>query len=321
MNTPACGIKHGLINSYVMIEGINISIIVPVWRGAVKFLPKLLDSVPANDDIEIIVVDNSKEPIARSDINSQRSFSLLYVTPERHAGGSRNEGIKAAQGKWIIFADADDYFTPDAFDIFYSHIDSDSDIIFTKPEGIYEDTGERSDRADQYIKLVHGFCTGEVSEEDLRLGFGTPWCKMIRRDLVVREKLRFDEIRASNDIYFSLTSGYYANKIEADDRTTYIVTVNRGSLTQHRDYEVIRARLEGKLHCNKFLKAHNLGYRQRSVMFALAEARNFGFSAFLRMAWMIIRAGQNPFVGWRNWMKTARVTEIKDKVDNKYIVR
>ena len=299
----------------------DLSIIIPVWRGAACYLPKLINSIPDNDGIEIIIVDNSKDALKREEISSERDFIFLHSEPDRHAGGSRNVGIDVAKGKWILFADADDYFTNDAFGIFLSHVDSDADIIFTKPEGIYEDTGERSKRGDMYIDLVHGYCLGKKSEEELRLGFGTPWCKMISHELIQRENIRFDEIRASNDIYFSLVCGYYAKKIEADDRTTYMVTVNHGSLTQRRDYEVIKARLQGKLHCNQFLKSHHLGHRQRSVMFAFVEARRFGVKAIVEMIWMMLKARQTPFVGWRNWIMTAKKTRVDNRENSRYIVR
>lgn len=266
-------------------------------------------------------MDNSKEPLQREEIESDREFTLLHSAPERHAGGSRNDGINAAKGKWLLFADADDYFTDDAFEIFYKYIDSEAEIIYTKPDGRYDDTDEKSGRADTYAELVHGYRTGINSEEDLRLGFGTPWCKMVSHALVDRENLRFDEIRACNDIYFSLSSGYFAKTIIADDNITYIVTVNRGSLTQRRDYEVIRARLYGKLHCNQFLKEHGLAHRQRSVMYFLSESRHFGIRSFFDMLGMIIKARQNPFVGWKRWMMTAGNIKKLEQKNEQYLVR
>lgn len=217
----------------------DFSIIVPVWSGAIRFLPKLFDSIPKKDGIEIIVVDNSKEPVSREDIKSEREIVFLHSAPERHAGGSRNDGIAVAKGKWLIFADADDYFSENAFDVFYKYIDTDAEIVYTCPQGVFEDTNEYSDRGEHYYDLVCNYIDGKVSEEDLRYGFGTPWAKMVSHDLVNREHLKYDEIRASNDIYFSATSGYYARKIKADKSITYYITVNRGSLTRIRDFELM----------------------------------------------------------------------------------
>lgn len=299
----------------------DISVIIPCWRGAAHYLPRLISSIPTWGGVEIIVVDNSKEPLRREEINTEREILLLHSSPDRHAGGSRNEGIANAKGKWLLFADADDYFTDDAFYVFNKHINSEAEIIYTKPEGRYDDTNEISGRGDTYAELVHGYCIGTISEEDLRIGFGTPWCKMVSHALVDRENLRFDEIRACNDIYFSLTSGYFAKTIQADDITTYIVTVNRGSLTQRRDYEVIKARLYGKLHCNQFLKDHGLAHRQRSVMYFLSESRHFGIRSFLDMLGMIITARQNPFVGWKRWGNTAGNIKKLEKKNKQYVVR
>lgn len=299
----------------------DFSIIIPVWRGAISFLPKLFDSIPENDGIEIIVVDNSNEPVRKEEIDSKRKITFLHSAPERHAGGSRNDGVATANGKWLLFADADDFFTHDAFDIYYSMIDSDAEIVYTGMGGVYEDTGERSDRGDYYARLVHGFCEGIIPEEYLRLGFASPCCKMVSHELVNRHQIKYDEIRAGNDMYFSLVSGFYAKSIAAVDRITYIATVNKGSLTKRRDYEVVKSRLYCVLHCNQFLKAHGHSDKQQSVMFALAEAPKFGFRAFFEMFGLILKYHQNPFIGWRRWARTRRRNRNDDKNDKKYIVK
>ena len=144
---------------------------------------------------------------------------------------------------------------------------------------------------------------------------------MVSHVLVDRVGLRFDEIRAGNDIYFSLTSGYFAKSIEAVDAVTYMATVNRGSLTRRRDYEVTKARLYSLLHCNQFLKKHGYGRRQHSVMFALAESRNYGIGKTCEFVGMIIKYRQNPFVGWRRWLKTMKKNHQDDKAQAKYILK
>ena len=87
----------------------DFSVIVPTWRGAIKYLPRLFDSIPEKEEIEIIVVDNSKDPVSKTEIQSEREITLLHSAPERHAGGSRNDGMAVAKGKWLLFADSDDF--------------------------------------------------------------------------------------------------------------------------------------------------------------------------------------------------------------------
>ena len=284
----------------------DFSVIVPTWRGAIKYLPRLFDSIPESDRIEIIVVDNSVEPVNREEINSKRTITFLHSAPERHAGGSRNEGIRVAMGKWLLFADADDYYTPDAFDIYYSIFDTEAEIVYTGMGGIYDDTGEPSDRGDIYVQLVHQYCNGEIDDKTLRYKFSSPCCKMVSHDLVKRYNLCYDEIRAGNDNYFSITSGFYAKRIVAIDKVTYIASVNRGSLTKRNDYEVLKSRFYAKLHCNQFFRKQKLANQQYSVMYALIECRKFGFSKMCSLFLMLAKFHQNPFVGYKNWIKTAK---------------
>lgn len=294
------------------------SVIIP-QRNSVDTLPRLLKSIPNDPSIEILIVDNSPEPIKKNQIKTSQSFTLLWSAPERHAGGARNVGVENAHGKWIIFADADDYFTNDAFEIFSSNIDIDADVIYYRADGVYLDTGRYSSRAEQYCKLIEGYIKNN-DELSLRLNFSVPWAKMIKRSFINQNHLLFDEIRAGNDIYFSTVAGFLAKRIGVVNKTVYVVSVSKGSLTQRRDYEVIRARLISKLHCNQFLKAHNLGKRQHSVMFAIAESRHLGIKSTFEFVSLIFKYKQNPFIHFTRWFKTAKINKRDNKKNSRYIV-
>ena len=302
-----------------MSNEILFSIIVP-QRNAISMLPHLMASIPDRDDIEIIIVDNTPTPITRDEIGVDKNYKLLWSAPERHAGGARNVGIENAQGQWLIFADADDYFTANAFDVFDSFVNSKADIVYFKAEGVYLDTGRHSTRADLYSKLVDEYCSDKATEMNMRLNYCVPWAKMLNSKFVREGRFRYDEIRAGNDIYFSTITGFYANNVEAADAVVYNVTVTCGSLTKRKDYEVIKARLFSKLHCNQFLREHGLSDYQNSVMFAFKEARNYGIKAYIEFCGMVIKYHQNPFVNCKNWFKTMKYN-IKHHDDDKYIVR
>ena len=297
----------------------DFSIIVPVWRGAIKFLPKLFDSIPERDGIEIIVVDNSKEPVSREEIKSDRNIIFLHSAPERHAGGSRNDGMDVAKGKWLLFADADDFFPPDAFDVYYSMLDTDSEIVYTGMGGIYEDTGEPSNRGDRYAKAVHDYLSGNLPEIRLRLGFSSPCCKMVSHDLIERQNLRFDEVVASNDKFFSMLTGYYAKSITAVDKVTYIATVNRGSLTRRRDYAVSLSRFKVVLRCNQFLRKHGLSRYQGSIMLRYKEVCSHGLKAAYKATYLLCLYKQNPFIGYSRWINSYKGKRQLDAQESQYI--
>lgn len=298
----------------------NFSIIIP-HRNSIPFLKNLFDSIPDEEFIEIILVDNSPNQISKEDISIDRKFRLLYSDPSRGAGGARNVGIENASGKWLLFADADDYFSSNAFYVFNSKKDSDADLIYTGMGGVYLDTGEPSDRGDVYTKLVRQFLRDEIPESDLRFKFSSPCCKMVSHDLVREHNLRYDEVTASNDMYFSMLCGYYAKKIEAVDSITYIATVSKGTLTRRRDYAVMSSRFGVYLRYNSFLKKHGYSQYQRSILnFAFSLCR-MGIKPTISTLSLLLKYHQNPFIGWRNWFETFKANRDSYEKEKKYIIK
>ena len=86
---------------------IDFSVIIP-QRDSLETLPILLNSIPKTDNVEIIIIDNSPNPITKEEIVTDRSFSLYWSSPDRHAGGARNVGIEKASGKWYNIGKAND---------------------------------------------------------------------------------------------------------------------------------------------------------------------------------------------------------------------
>lgn len=295
------------------------SLIIP-QRNSINTLPRLFASVPDREDIEILLVDNTPEPITKEQVGISRDYQLLWSSPTRFAGGARNEGMDHAKGKWLIFADADDYFAPNAFEVFEQYRNSDADIIYFCADGVYPETGERSEQADLYTNLVSNYLKKPNNEWGLRLSFHVPWAKMVRRSFVEENHIRYDEVVANNDDFFSLQSGYFAKKIEAVDKVVYLYVVSHGSLMRRRSYEVMRTRYEVILRCNKFKKQHGLSKYQGSVMYFLAESRHYGVKAMWEFFTMLFKYHQNPFIGMSNWFKTAKRIKNKERKDAAFIV-
>jgi len=303
-----------------MQSDIDFSIIIP-QRNSLQTLPRLFASIPEADNIEIILVDNSQEPVTKEQIAIDRDYTLCWCPPERFAGGARNVGMEHAKGKWLIFSDADDYFTENAFKFFKQQKESDADVIYFCAEGIYPDTGEKSSQADLYTRLVRSYLNDQQEEIHLRMSFHVPWAKMVKRSFVEEKNIRYDEVVANNDDYFSLLSGYYANKVSAVNNAVYYYAVSHGSIMRRRSKEVMRTRLEVILRCNQFKKQHNLGHYQGSVAYFLAEGVKFGPKTFLQFLWLVLRYRQNPFIGCTNWLKTARKMNRLDKKNKNYLTK
>lgn len=101
-----------------------LSVIVPVYN-AENFLPACLDSLISQtySPIEIILVNDgstdSSLDICRDYAKSHDGIKILNLE-NSGAPAARNEGLKAATGDYIGFADADDILEPDAYEYMIS---------------------------------------------------------------------------------------------------------------------------------------------------------------------------------------------------------
>jgi len=95
----------------------NLSIIIPHYNTP-ELLYKLIDSIPQSPDVQIIVVDDNSNHHLQILTELQKKYCDLVQfytnnTRRKGAGTCRNIGLQHADGKWILFADADDFFMPE----------------------------------------------------------------------------------------------------------------------------------------------------------------------------------------------------------------
>jgi len=210
------------------------SIIIP-HKDIPDLLMRCLKSIPVSEDIQVIVVDdNSADADTYLDKYPELSrpyLEFIRTTKGGGAGYARNVGLEYAKGKWILFADADDFFVDDLYDIICSYVDSEADVIYFKNKAVLsDDISIKSNRSSYVNKNIDQYLSDGV-EWPIRTKMCVPWGKIIKKSLIVKHNIRFDEIKYSNDALFSLLVGYYAEKIVVADRVIYILTCRSNSLT------------------------------------------------------------------------------------------
>ena len=281
---------------------VNYTVIIPHFsKGDTCLLNRAVSSIPQRDDLQVLVVDNSPIPIPDSLFIDRSDVTILYSDNSRFAGGARNVGIGQSKGKWLIFMDADDFFTQDAFEIFDEYKNSNNDIIYFKSNSKYSDTLENANRSVCYNTLVDEYLK-TADDMRLRTEFNVPWAKMINRSFIEENNILFDEVPASNDMMFSLLSGLAAHQIAADAREVYCVTVSKGSITNSISLRNLESQFDVNIRINAVLVKHGLK-KNASVMYFIYQSLSFGIRPFLKFVYKALITG-NLLVGWKSWIRT-----------------
>ena len=243
------------------------SIIIPHY-DIPDLLIRCLKSIPVSEDIQVIVVDDNS-PDADTYLDRYPELSRPYLefirtTKGGGAGYARNVGLDHAKGKWLLFADADDLYVDDMHNIINAYAESKAEIVFFKVRSVLSTeiskTTKRADYLNNYID--HYFETGY--DKFLRLRYCAPWGKMIKRKLVENHQFRFDEVKYSNDYFFSVNTGYYAKEIEVSNQVLYIYTYRENSLAAVfcSKPDELKIRAEVSFRVEKLFKQLNIDIEQ-----------------------------------------------------------
>ena len=227
-------------------------------------LMRCLKSIPVSEDIQVIVVDD-KSPDADTYLERYPELSRPYLefiraSKNGGAGYARNIGLDHAKGKWLLFADADDFFVGNMYDIINTHVDSDADVIYFQKRAVYSDDINRKSPRSGYLDRIMDIYLKTGDELPVRTRHHVPWGKMIKKSLIENYNIRFDEIKYSNDLLFSTYVGCYAKKIKAVDNILYIVTFRESSMTARicSKPDELRIRADAAFRSDRFLLQHDL---------------------------------------------------------------
>ena len=268
------------------------SIIIP-HKDIPDLLMRCLRSIPVSEDIQVIVVDDNS-PDADTYLERYPELSRPYLeyirtTKGGGAGYARNVGLKYAKGKWLLFADADDFFVNNMYDIISAHVESDADVIYFQKQAVYSDDINRKSPRDRFIDTIMDIYLKTGDELPVRTRYHVPWAKMIKRCMVEKYNIRFEEIMYSNDVLFSTYVGFYAKKIEAVDTVLYVITAREGSLSAPSSKPKpgeLRIRADVAFRRDCFLLQHNMCKKRESVSYLkrmLSQDRNLFKYYFTRL--------------------------------------
>lgn len=250
-------------------------------KNSPELLQRCIDSIPERENVQIVIVDDnsSTEIVNRQKFPGLgRKHTEVYFTEDgKGAGYARNVGLAHAKGQWLLFADADDYYTSGFLDVLDKELEDDGEIlyfnVFSNSEQSFGRTRELNEDYDTY-----------ASTKDLNLlkyKSWAPWNKVIASDFIRKHHIGFDEIPVGNDAMFSLKAASKAQKIKVIQDRLYCVTFEPQSITHKpMSYERRFAYTRINIRINRLLREIGLPAYQ-----AIVTSPNGIFRIFQEKGW------------------------------------
>lgn len=240
----------------------NYTLIIPHYNIP-RLLSRLLGTVPKRDDLQVIVVDDcsTQELDELEKVRKDYNWVEWYSTGINGGGGkARNIGLDHAKGKYLIFADADDLFMPEC-GILWDNATKDDKIdisyfqVKTRDNETLQDEQSYVERKYIDIKNNHN-----ALNEWLRYGYPEPWGKIIKTELVIDNKIKFQETCAANDILFSVKTGFFAKEIRFINQPMYLYFHRTGSVSNNQleSDSKISSRVEAYFEVEHFLSQNGI---------------------------------------------------------------
>lgn len=190
-------------------------------KNCPKLLQRCVNSIPISEDIEVIIIDDNSDVDMKPSIDREDTdLILLDADHSKGAGRARNVGLELAKGKWLIFADADDFFTDNLTYILNKYKnDDETDMVLLNAQMV---DGNGTCYKLRYSMYIENYLKKRFySEKVLRYGVWTPWSRMVKRELIKQYNIRFEEVPTGNDMMFCLNCSRYANKLIAERCIVY----------------------------------------------------------------------------------------------------
>jgi glycosyltransferase involved in cell wall biosynthesis len=211
-------IEEGVIKRKMVV----VSIIIPVYN-AQQYIKACIDSLlrQTYPYFEIICVDDGSQDQSYEVLKeyAERDDRITVITQENQfAGAARNIGMERAKGKYLLFLDADDFFCGDMLECIVDKAEKECAEIVVFDAYMYDDVSDKVTNASWNVLQKGLFGEGIKSAKELSkviFNFTVPasWNKLFLKAYVTQNNLRFQNIKRTNDLYFTYSALSCAKRI------------------------------------------------------------------------------------------------------------
>jgi glycosyltransferase involved in cell wall biosynthesis len=186
-----------------------VSVVIPVYNSA-KYLHECLDSVIAQtfSDWEIVAIDDGSSDDSPAILDEYAAKDSRIKVIHKANGGvsaARNDGLAAASGEYVLFADSDDWLSDDALQVLFDATSNGAVDVAIADHWQWKENGSESlhhffaedfltdslavIRDVQRMVLYKGY--SPYPSPNCSYMFSALWTKLIRRTLLVDNGIRF----------------------------------------------------------------------------------------------------------------------------------
>lgn len=259
------------------------SVILPLYNASL-FLEKAVGSVMCqkNQSWELLAIndastDNSFE-ILQEYRKKEKRIKPIDLKENKGQGYSRNLAIRKAKGDYIVFLDADDYFSEDAFTTLENYIGKkpQTEVFvwgFSSFKSGKKPNKEKLPQKPNKKKGETPFHLGMLCSK----GYGaTPWVYVVKRTFVEQHRICFSENIFFEDVEFTTKMLYYAKKVTIIPRVCYHYRKHKSSVTARSSSKKIKDKFMAFDKIKLFLIEKNVWHHYES----LYKVRYLAFCVF-----------------------------------------
>ena len=215
----------------------KLSIIIPVYNVS-KYISQCLDSIlnQSFKDVEIICINDGSTDNSLEILQSYKNRGVTIIDKANEGSGvARNAGLAIAQGEYVFFVDGDDWIENDSLEKMVSKADElSTDILIFAGLSYYESKGKKGGYSKD--KLPKKYLNKVFSAKDIKKDVfkfpSTAWTKLYRREFLIKNNIKFQDIKVGQDQLPFFHSMITAEKIALFPENLYCYRKNRaGAVT------------------------------------------------------------------------------------------
>lgn len=226
----------------------KISIIVPAYNVE-EYITKCINSIlnQTYKNIEIIIINDGSTDRTLDIVKELQKYNecIKVINQDNSgAGVSRNNGIKNANGEFIMFVDADDWIDKKMLERYITiENETGADLITSS---YIEENYYKNKYLNSSIRNVERiFLSDERKTKNLYIKMFlkelvvAPHRILYKKDLITKYNIVFPDIRRSQDIVFNYNYYEHINSIYVDDNIYYHYRIDESNYVQKIKKEYI----------------------------------------------------------------------------------